>query len=202
MNNNENMIETDLDKDSNQDVAIVELGSEIAGVAEPNRTRQIADTPPAVDISERETGGLSRKDILILVVDDHADSAALLSFDLQRQGYRVVTASNGIEAIKVASLMLPNLIVMDIGMPELDGLAATSKIRENEALRAVPVIAVTAFSTAGFRRAAYDVGFDGYMTKPVDLQQLHELIVRLLSEAEEKKAHLNSSGISYETIEK
>src|SRR6185369_10308356 len=107
---------------------------------------------------------------LILVVDDQVDNVALLSLDLQQQGYRVVTASNGLEAVKVASLMRPNLILMDISMPELDGLAATSKIREDETLRAVPVVAVTAFSTAGFRRAAYDVGFDGYLTKPIELQ--------------------------------
>lgn len=183
-----------------QDVSIVELGPEPTPSGEDHRTRQIVENA-AVDISERETGGLNRKDILILVVDDHTDSAALLSFDLQRQGYRVVTASNGLEAIKIASLMLPNLILMDIGMPELDGLGATSKIRENEALRAVPVVAVTAFTTAGFRRAAYDVGFDGYITKPVELQQLHELISRLLTQAEEKKTTPNSFGISFETVE-
>ena len=134
-----------------------------------------------------------KKDILILAVDDHAESVALLSFDLQRQGYRVVTASNGVEAIQVATLMRPNLILMDISMPELDGLAATMKIREDESLRAVPVVATTAFSTAGFRRAAYDVGFDGYVTKPIDFQQLHELIIRLLSKAEEEKAQASTS---------
>jgi len=136
---------------------------------------------------------LIKKDILILAVDDHAESVALLSFDLQRQGYRVVTASNGVEAIQVATLMRPNLILMDISMPELDGLAATMKIREDESLRAVPVVATTAFSTAGFRRAAYDVGFDGYVTKPIDFQQLHELIIRLLSKAEEEKAQASTS---------
>lgn len=198
--NNSEKIEDDLDKEIIQDVSIVELDAGITGAGEDHRTRQIVEKA-AVDVSERETGGLNRKDILILVVDDHTDSAALLSFDLQRQGYRVVTASNGLEAIKIASLMLPNLILMDIGMPELDGLGATSKIRENEQLRTVPVVAVTAFTTAGFRRAAYDVGFDGYITKPVELQQLHELISRLLTQAEEKKTTPNSFGISFETVE-
>ena len=200
MNNHEKIVEDNSGNEILQDVSIVELGTEPALVVESHQTRQIMENA-VVDISERETGGLNRKDILILVVDDHTDSAALLSFDLQRQGYRVVTASNGIEAIKIASLMLPNLILMDIGMPELDGLGATSKIRENEALRAVPVVAVTAFTTAGFRRAAYDVGFDGYITKPVELQQLHELISRLLTQAEEKKTTPNSLGISFETVE-
>ena len=75
----------------------------------------------------------------------------------------------------------PDVILMDIGMPLLDGLGATTKIREDEELRGIPIIAVTAFSTAGFRRAAYDVGFDGYLAKPIDFDQLHELIDRLLA---------------------
>jgi CheY-like chemotaxis protein len=70
---------------------------------------------------------------------------------------------------------------MDISMPQLDGLAATRRIRENETLRDVPVIAITAFSTEGFRRAAYDVGIQGYLVKPIDLQRMHELIRRLLA---------------------
>jgi CheY-like chemotaxis protein len=68
----------------------------------------------------------------------------------QQQGYRVVTATDGEDAISVAFSTLPNLILMDISMPRLDGLGATRKIRENEALRSVPVIAVTAFGTEGF----------------------------------------------------
>ncbi|MEP7342538.1 MAG: response regulator [Acidobacteriota bacterium] len=151
-------------------------------------------TDPVPDISDRATSGLVKKDFLILVVDDQIDNVALLSLDLQQQGYRVITASNGVEAVRVASLMRPNLILMDIGMPELDGLAATSKIREDETLRAVPVVAITAFSTSGFRRAAYDVGFDGYLTKPIELHQLHELIIRLLSQTDEESARLSSGS--------
>lgn len=123
----------------------------------------------------------SPKDILVLVVDDIVDNVVVLSLNLQRQGYQVVTASNGEEAVRVATLLRPNIILMDIGMPELDGLGATRKIREDAELRAIPVVAVTAFSTAGFRRAAYDVGFDGYLTKPIDFPQLHELMNRLLA---------------------
>jgi CheY-like chemotaxis protein len=127
-----------------------------------------------------DTNNLSQRDFLILVVDDAVDNIVLLSLDLQQQGYRVVTASNGEEAVRVASLAAPDLILMDIGMPQLDGLGATRKIRENEALKTVPVIALTAFSTDGFRRAAYDAGFDGYLVKPIDFERLHELIRGLL----------------------
>lgn len=130
---------------------------------------------------------VSRKDqqiepkFLILVVDDLADNVAMLSLDLQQQGYRVVTANNGEDAIAVASQMLPNLILMDINLPALDGLGATRRIRENDALREIPVVAITAFGTEGFQRAAYDAGISGYLTKPIDLDRMHQLIARLLS---------------------
>jgi CheY-like chemotaxis protein len=70
---------------------------------------------------------------------------------------------------------------MDINLPELDGLGATRRIRETEALREVPIIALTAFGTEGFQRAAYDAGISGYLTKPIDFDRLHLLIARLLS---------------------
>lgn len=150
--------------------------------------KETSDLPKEV-AGRQETGQESasfpaehpKKDVLVLVVDDIVDNVALLSLDLQQEGYRVVTASNGEEAVRVAFLMRPNIILMDISMPLLDGLGATTKIREDESLRNVPIVAVTAFSTSGFRRAAYDVGFDGYLTKPIDFDQLHELINRLLA---------------------
>jgi CheY-like chemotaxis protein len=126
-------------------------------------------------------GQQSEPKFLILVVDDSADNVAMISLDLQQQGYRVVTASNGEDAITVATQMMPNLILMDINLPTLDGLGATRRIRENEALREVPVIAITAFGTEGFQRAAYDAGVSGYLTKPLDLDRMHQLIARLLS---------------------
>jgi len=118
---------------------------------------------------------------LILVVDDSADNVAMLSLDLQQQGYRVVTASNGEDAVAVATQVLPNLILMDINLPTLDGLGATRRILEIDSLREVPIIAITAFGTEGFQRAAYDVGVSGYLTKPLDLDRMHQLIARLLS---------------------
>src|SRR5690349_3634002 len=98
---------------------------------------------------------------LILVVDDSAD--------------------NGEDAVTVAAHTLPNLILMDINLPTLDGLGATRRILDNDTLRDVPVIAITAFGTEGFQRAAYDAGVSGYLTKPIDLDRMHQLIARLLS---------------------
>lgn len=127
------------------------------------------------------TGQPFEPKFLILVVDDSADNLAVISLYLQHQGYRVVTANNGEDAVTVATQMLPNVILMDINLPGLDGLGATRRIRETEALRDVPVIAITAFGTEGFQRAAYDVGVAGYLTKPIDLDRMQQLIARLLS---------------------
>lgn len=118
---------------------------------------------------------------LILVVDDSVDNLAVISLNLQHQGYRVVTAGNGEDAISVAMQTLPNLILMDINLPALDGLAATRRIREHDAMRDVPVVAITAFGTEGFQRAAYDAGVSGYLTKPLDLDRMNQLIAHLLS---------------------
>src|SRR6267142_271114 len=98
---------------------------------------------PGVDRKKEDEAPISRdlnvssedsaKKFLILVVDDSADNVAVLSLDLQQEGYRVVTATNGEEAVSVASSTLPNLILMDISMPRLDGLGATRRIREKDA---------------------------------------------------------------------
>lgn len=128
-----------------------------------------------------EAGHEAQSKYLILLADDSADSAAMISLYLQQQGYRVLTASNGEDAIKIALKTSPNLILMDISMPTLDGLGATRRIREDETLRDIPIIAVTAFGTEGFQRAAYDAGVSGYLTKPIDLDRMCNLIARLLS---------------------
>ena len=130
--------------------------------------------------SSREGQTITPK-FLILVVDDSVDNVAVISLDLQQQGYRVVTANDGEDAVAVAMQMLPNLILMDINLPTLDGLGATRRIRETDALREVPIVAITAFGTEGFQRAAYDAGISGYLTKPIDFDRMHLLIARLLS---------------------
>lgn len=149
------------------------------------------------ELAQPETNRLTGEptdDRLVLLVDDTVDNLVLFSIVLQQKGYRVVTASNGEEAIKAALLAHPDVILMDIGMPKLDGLGAARKIKEYESLNDTPIIAITAFSTDGFRRAAYDAEFAGYMTKPLDFERLDELIRGVLREhnttslVEERKA--------------
>lgn len=136
------------------------------------------------DMSEPLSGQLSGSGEMgqtILVVDDVPDNLILLSLSLQDMGYRVVTAANGEDALTVAKMARPDLILMDIAMPQQDGLAATRHIREQAELSDVPVIALTAFDTEGFRQAAFDAGFNGYLTKPVDFDRLKRLMQMLLS---------------------
>src|SRR2546423_8195214 len=101
---------------------------------EPFSTSKLSEPEQKDDAETRQLAPL------ILVVDDVLDNAIIISLTLQQQGYRVVTATNGEEALKVASLSRPNIILMDIAMPQLDGLGATRRLREDESLRAIPVI--------------------------------------------------------------
>jgi CheY-like chemotaxis protein len=130
---------------------------------------------------------------LVLVVDDSIDNLTLISLDLQQNGYRVATATNGEEALKIAAMINPDLILMDLAMPVVDGLESTRQIRLSENLKDIPVIALTAFSTDGFRRAAHQTGFDGYLTKPIDFTRLHELMRRLILLSKSSRATPRSS---------
>ena len=141
-----------------------------------------------------------KSDITVLVVDDLADNLILISLSLQSNGFRVVTASNGEEAIKVASVARPDLILMDIAMPEVDGLAAVRRIRTLPELKHVPVVALTAFNTNGFRQAAYEAGFDAYLTKPVDFDRLNSLIGMLVHDGETADLSAETTELSNEKV--
>jgi CheY-like chemotaxis protein len=129
------------------------------------------------ETSEQEP--TATRSYLVLIVDDLIDNLQLMSLNLQNLGYRVVTAVDGEDAVRVATLMRPDIILMDIAMPILDGLGAARKIRQDITLEHIPIIALSAFSTDGFLQAAYDVGFAGYLTKPVDMDKVQDLITSL-----------------------
>lgn len=118
----------------------------------------------------------------ILIVDDSNDTVLLLSAFLQSEGYKVLDARNGAEALEAAKKFRPQLILMDVSMPEVDGLDAARQVRKDPDLRHTPMIAITAFSTNGFRRAVLDAGYNVYMPKPLDLDRLSKTIKRLLAE--------------------
>lgn len=112
----------------------------------------------------------------ILVVDDFDDTRWLLRTWLERKGFRVIEAENGNEAVAEAQSESPDLIIMDLEMPELDGLDATRKIRNFEKLARVPIVAVSAYGAAQFRRLALEAGCDEYLSTPFEPEELERLI--------------------------
>ena len=117
----------------------------------------------------------------VLVVDDTNDNLVLISLAVQEMNCRVVTAVNGEDALAVALLAEPQLILMDIAMPVLDGIEATRLIRRQEKLKEVPIVILSAFDSEAFRQKAVEAGVNGYFTKPVDFERLRQFIQKLLS---------------------
>jgi len=115
----------------------------------------------------------------ILVVDDFDDTRLLLRTWLQRRGFRVIEAEDGIAAVHMAATESPDLIIMDMEMPLLDGLSATRKIRETDGLREVPIVAVSAYGADQFRDLALAAGCDEYVSTPFEPTAL-EVIIRTL----------------------
>ncbi len=117
----------------------------------------------------------------IMVVEDFEDNRFMMRRLLEMSGYRVVEAENGQQAVELARRELPDLILMDLSLPVLDGLVATRRIREHAELRTVPIVAVSAHDTADFHADALAAGCNEYVTKPIDFDQLDDLLGRLLA---------------------
>ena len=119
----------------------------------------------------------------ILVAEDSADTRAVLCRTLAYRGYRVVEAADGQAAVELARQVCPDLVVMDLNMPVLDGLAAVERIRQQRGeCGDIPIVAVTAFDTYGMREAAREAGCDAYLLKPLALDELESVVERFLVE--------------------
>jgi two-component system cell cycle response regulator DivK len=116
----------------------------------------------------------------VLIVEDSEDARYFMRLELEQLGYRIVEAEDGEKAVEVAERERPDIILMDLSLPVMDGIAATAKIRSSDGLEKVPVIAVTAHQETDFRADAKAAGFDAYVTKPIDIPWLSELIEGLL----------------------
>lgn len=112
----------------------------------------------------------------ILVVDDFDDTRLLLRTWLERRGFRVVEAENGIQAINQAESEAPDLIIMDMQMPQLDGLSATRRIRKLESMNSVPIVAVSAYGADQFREQALAAGCNEYVSTPFEPAILERVI--------------------------
>ena len=108
----------------------------------------------------------------ILYVEDNEDNVYMLSRRLKRKGFEIVVAVDGEQGVEMASLEKPDLILMDLSLPVLDGWGATKAIKGNSTTANIPVIALTAHAMAGDREKALEAGADEYDTKPIDLKRL------------------------------
>ena len=120
------------------------------------------------------------KDLKLLLVEDFEDTRHFMRLELEDQGFIVFEAENGRIAVDLAIRERPDVILMDLTLPLMDGFEATKLIRQHDGLKNVPIIAVTAHQEEDFRSIARASGFDAYVTKPIDVNWLKELIAGLL----------------------
>lgn len=147
---------------------------------------------PPVGIMENQTvqdyGNTPARTILL--VEDFDDTRLMMKMWLGRRGYRVIEAETGEEAITAAERELPDLILMDMMMPGLNGLDATRRIREHQALRRTPIVAVSAYGANEYRALAIQAGCDEYVSTPFEPNELAGLIESLIAAKESAKPNV------------
>ena len=141
---------------------------------------------------------MKKKDIKILLVDDEQDILEIVGYNLAQEGYQIVTATNGKEAITKAKKELPHLIIMDVMMPEMDGMEACENIRKLPELSNVIITFLTARSEDYSQVAGFDAGADDYITKPIKPKLLVskvKALLRRLKSDDQTTETLNVGGI-------
>jgi two-component system cell cycle response regulator DivK len=124
----------------------------------------------------------------ILIVDDNRDNMELIRFLVEQSGHQVITARHGKEGLHLAQQHHPDLILLDLAMPELDGWEVARELKADPLTRDIPLIAITAYAMPGNRRKALDSGFDDYITKPLHIPSFGEQIDRFLENDQESEA--------------
>ena len=117
----------------------------------------------------------------ILIVEDNEMNRDMLSRRLQRRGYEIIFAVDGEAGVQTATAELPDLILMDMGLPIIDGWEATRRLKQSQTTRHIPIVALSAHAMSGDRALAMEAGCDDYDTKPVDLARLLDKIEALLN---------------------
>jgi CheY-like chemotaxis protein len=135
--------------------------------------------------------------IKVLIAEDNAVNRELLRELLETRGYAVDEACDGQVALEMIEQIQPDILLLDIGMPVLDGFAVVRRIRENPRFAALPVLAVTAYAMQGDREKILSSGFDGYLSKPVKWTVLEEEMNRLLKERGGRNAAPKQSNVSH-----
>jgi DNA-binding response OmpR family regulator len=124
----------------------------------------------------------------ILIVEDNSELLELMRLALKHAGFRTATASNGADALKAAKDAAPDLVVLDLVLPELDGFAVCERLRKNPATAGIPIIVLTGLSSEFARLASLEAGADEYVTKPVSPEALVSTIKQLLRRPEKLHA--------------
>jgi len=143
---------------------------------EPNMNRPdrsgLAVAPKAIAAPTR----LALKTPAILVAEDDSDSREMIKILLCSKGYAVIEAADGLQAVEVALTKLPDLILLDLQLPLLDGVRVTRNLRQHPMLRAVPIVVISGHDPNGHRQAALDAGCNDYLLKPIDFERLEEIL--------------------------
>jgi CheY-like chemotaxis protein len=136
----------------------------------------------------------------VLVAEDNPVNCELLRELLEARGYRVIEAPDGQEALCMIEQSHPDIVLLDIGMPVLNGYAVIRKIRENPSLATLPVLAITAYAMRGDRESVMNAGFDGYLSKPINARDLAHEIERLLRRPGDRAASPPSPRILHSPV--
>ena len=131
---------------------------------------------------------MEKKNTKILLVDDEPDIVEIIRFNLEQNGYKISTASDGLEAIKVAEKEIPHLIIMDVMMPNLDGIEACERLRQDDRFSDTIIMFLTARGEDYSYVAAFDAGADDYVTKPIKPKVLVSKVKGLLRRLKEKES--------------
>ncbi|WP_299127466.1 response regulator transcription factor [uncultured Winogradskyella sp.] len=135
---------------------------------------------------------MKKKNIKILLVDDEPDILEIVGFNLSSEGYQVLTAENGVEAVEMAKKYKPHLIILDVMMPEMDGIEACERIRQDSSLNDIIITFLTARGEDYSQVAGFDAGADDYITKPIKpkvlISKVKSLLRRLKSKTNESSA--------------
>ena len=131
---------------------------------------------------------MKKEDIKILLVDDEPDILEIIRFNLEKVGYQIKTASNGLDAIKVSNKFLPHLIILDVMMPDLDGIETCELLRQDERFQETIIMFLTARGEDYSYVAAFDAGADDYVTKPVKPKVLVSKVKGLLRRLKKREA--------------
>jgi CheY-like chemotaxis protein len=123
----------------------------------------------------------------ILVVEDNMDNYELVRFVLERAGYDVFLAMNGRDGVAAARLQKPDLILMDLSMPEMDGWMAAEKLKADERTKHIPLYALSAHTLPSDRKRALDAGCDGYISKPIHMAGFLDVVERAFAKMAKKK---------------